>query len=381
MNGADVSGELRGDAAGAERMPDVGDGALDGDTVPSSLHVLDSLHPGGAQNVAIDLASWLVGKGGDVTIAAPDGPLADRLPSGVAFEPLPTGPAAVGGLARAVLARRPRILHAHQRRQALEAAMIGRVLGVPVVEHAHTVLPQTRLRALSFRSAVVFSVGEGVSRMVIERFGRDAGRVLTIGNVPAHRSGPAPVARHAAHRDGAPLRLLGIGRLVEQKDPERFVRVVAAVARHRAVTARWLGDGPLLEPARAIARRLDSPVEFPGTSDDVVAELDASDALLMTSRWEGNPLVALEALLRRRPVFSTAASGVELPDGAAAILTAPNASDDDAFAAVILSAFASGPVLDGFVERAHRHVADDLVPDRVYAPVLREYRRVARGAS
>jgi glycosyltransferase involved in cell wall biosynthesis len=358
-----ATGDLAGDRARRPRA------------VPSSMHVLDSMDPGGAQNVAIDLAGWLVRQGGWSTIVAPPGPLADRLPPGVGFEPLTARALTVAQLARIAARYRPAILHAHQRRQALEAGIVGRLLDIPVVEHAHTVLPSTGLRALSFRSRTVFSVGDNVTRMVTERFDRPVERVVTIGNVPAHRDGPPPTPWRP-DPDG-PLRLLGIGRLVEQKDPLRFVRVVAAMSREHPVRARWLGDGPLLDEARAAARRLDAPVDVVGASEDVVGELDASDALVMTSRWEGSPLVALEAALRRRAVFSTASSGVDVPPYARSMVVVPDACADDSFARAILSAFGDPDRLRSIIDAAHTHVAHDLVPDRVFAPVLATYRALA----
>lgn len=321
------------------------------------------------------MAAWLVAQGGHATITGPPGPLVERLPPGVGFEPLPRGAWSIAALARVVGRSQPAILHAHQRRQALEAGIVGRALGVPVVEHAHSVLPSVRPRALSFRSRTVFSVGPNVTRMIVEDVGRPPARVLEIGNVPSHRGGPPPTPWH---RDGsAPLRLVGIGRLVEQKDPVRFVRVVAALARSQAVYARWLGDGPLLEEARSAAAALGAPVDFVGASDDVVAELDASDALVMTSRWEGSPLVALEAALRRRIVFSTAASGVDVPPYARTTVVVPDGCDDDTFAAVILSAFREPDRISSIADAAHEHAAHDLVPSRVFAPVLATYRELA----
>jgi hypothetical protein len=160
-------------------------------------HVLDSFTAGGAQAVAVQLSAWLAARGAEAHLLGVDGPLAAdaRRAHGPARVHVRPGTVAVGGsvgrfvaglraLDRACREVRPHVLHAHQRREALQCLLVGARHGVPVVEHAHTYLPRAGLRALSFRSAAVFAVSDHVGAMIADRFGRHDG-VLVVGNAPA----------------------------------------------------------------------------------------------------------------------------------------------------------------------------------------------------
>ncbi|MEQ1834564.1 MAG: glycosyltransferase, partial [Candidatus Eisenbacteria bacterium] len=67
-------------------------------------------------------------------------------------------------------------------------------------------------------------------------------------------------------------------------------------------------------------------VQFVGQVEDVGGLLAAADAVLMPSRWEGLPLVLLEAMARARPVVAAAVGGVSdvLQDGVTGTLVPPN---------------------------------------------------------
>ncbi|AGW40794.1 secreted protein [Leifsonia xyli subsp. cynodontis DSM 46306] len=248
------------------------------------LHALDSMAGGGAQQVVLDLVAWSASAGIATAIVAADGPRRGDIPEGVEFLPAADGSflAYTRTLFSACRRFRPTVLHAHQRREALASLLVGRALGIPVVEHAHTVLPDTRLKGLSFRTRRIFSVGPAVTRMLTCTFRVSADRIDTIGNLV-----PGAALAPAADRKPAPGAVIGIGRLEEQKDPLRFSDIVrSGVGRFEGV---WYGDGPLRPDVLAHAARTGSPVRFAGRSTSIIAEMDRAAALLLTSRWEGTP--------------------------------------------------------------------------------------------
>jgi glycosyltransferase involved in cell wall biosynthesis len=67
-------------------------------------------------------------------------------------------------------------------------------------------------------------------------------------------------------------------------------------------------------------------VQFVGQLDDVGALLAAADGVVLPSRWEGLPLVLLEAMARGRPIVATAVGGVAdaIEDGVTGTLVPPN---------------------------------------------------------
>lgn len=115
---------------------------------------------------------------------------------------------------------------------------------------------------------------------------------------------------------GRAIRILFVGRLVEQKRPDRFLRAAARVIQKLpAQPIRFVvaGDGPLRSELEALALKLNlgrDQLEFTGELADVGAVYDQADLLVLTSDWEGTPNVLLEAMARSIPIVATRAGGV-----------------------------------------------------------------------
>ncbi|WP_299819391.1 glycosyltransferase [uncultured Jannaschia sp.] len=130
---------------------------------------------------------------------------------------------------------------------------------------------------------------------------------------------PDPDAAPAPSPDG-PLRLVSIGRFVEQKGQMVLIQALARIRdQHPDAHLVLLGDGPLRpDLERAIAEAgLGSMVTLTGWVDEmrVNAELCAAHALVMPSFAEGLPMVVMEAMAAARPVVTTAIAGIpELVD-------------------------------------------------------------------
>jgi glycosyltransferase involved in cell wall biosynthesis len=116
--------------------------------------------------------------------------------------------------------------------------------------------------------------------------------------------------------DGAPVRLLFAGRLVAQKRPERFLRVVAKLAAElppERLRARIAGDGPLRPEMETLAGTLGlgpDRLEFLGERKDMDAVYGDADLLMLTSDYEGTPNVLLEAMAHGLPFVATRVGGV-----------------------------------------------------------------------
>ena len=110
---------------------------------------------------------------------------------------------------------------------------------------------------------------------------------------------------------GVPLSapLVGtVGRLSKQKSPEDFLRTAAAIHVLRPdVNFVWIGDGPLREEMHALANSLglNEVFHWAGQRQGIPQLLRVLDCFLLTSRWEGFPLVVLESLAAETPVVAT----------------------------------------------------------------------------
>lgn len=145
---------------------------------------------------------------------------------------------------------------------------------------------------------------------------------------------PPPVA------DG-PARLLCIGRLVPQKGFDRALEALARVVRQRPdVHLTIVGVGPCDDELAEQVERLglDPHVTLAGRveHDQIGGLLAACTAVVMPSRFEGLPIVALEAAWMARPVVGTDVPGLRLAvdDGSTGILVASD--DPEALAGAIL---------------------------------------------
>ncbi|GAB7127352.1 hypothetical protein JCM19000A_18590 [Silvimonas sp. JCM 19000] len=154
-----------------------------------------------------------------------------------------------------------------------------------------------------------------------------------------------------------PLRLLFVGRIDVEKQPALWLDTLAAlVERDRLARLTVVGDGPLRGWVESEAQRrgLQQLIEFTGARDDVGAFMQRADFLLLTSWFEGCPLVVLEAMKAGLPVVSTNAGGVvELFGDAPEDFVAAEASGA-ALAAVILAQEPKHPALSARLKlRSH----------------------------
>ncbi len=126
---------------------------------------------------------------------------------------------------------------------------------------------------------------------------------------------PASYSEPATEHRGAGRLIVCVGRLCEQKGQEDLLQAFALTAKPRA-RLRFVGDGPdraLLE-ATARGLHITDDIEWVGAQDPR-GHYMAADLVVLPSRWEGLPLVLLEAMASGAAVVaSTAGSAGVLDD-------------------------------------------------------------------
>ncbi len=106
---------------------------------------------------------------------------------------------------------------------------------------------------------------------------------------------------------GAPV-VGSVGRLSRQKSPLDFVRVAEATLKSTPdAHFLWAGSGPLDADVYRLSQNLGiaSSIHWLGQRNDVPELLKIMDVFLLTSYWEGFPLVLLEAMSAGVPVVAT----------------------------------------------------------------------------
>ena len=121
---------------------------------------------------------------------------------------------------------------------------------------------------------------------------------------------------------------LAAGRLDEAKDYPNLLNAFSDLAqRHSAARLIIAGDGPLKSELHTMIQRLgiEGRVRLLGLHLDMPALYAASDALVLSSAWEGMPNVVLEAMASKRPVVATSVGAVPevVADGESGLIVPP----------------------------------------------------------
>jgi glycosyltransferase involved in cell wall biosynthesis len=108
--------------------------------------------------------------------------------------------------------------------------------------------------------------------------------------------------------------VIGVGRLVAQKDPLRFVEIIAPLlAKRPLLHAYWVGEGELRAhmEAEIAALGLDGRISITGWSTDVKSYLSAANLVVSTAKYESFGYAAAEALAMERPIVAANVSGIQ----------------------------------------------------------------------
>lgn len=121
-----------------------------------------------------------------------------------------------------------------------------------------------------------------------------------------------------------------VGRLDFQKAPLDFIRMAALLTvSHPSARFVMVGDGTLLEAARAEAQSLGVDVIFTGVRADATVVAACFDVYVVSSLYEGLGRALSEALASGRPVVATAVNGVvDLVEPGSTGLLAPPADPE-----------------------------------------------------
>jgi glycosyltransferase involved in cell wall biosynthesis len=116
--------------------------------------------------------------------------------------------------------------------------------------------------------------------------------------------GPVP---HPWLRQGMPPVILGVGRLMEQKDFRTLLQAFARVREERKCRLVILGEGGQRQELQGLAERLGvaEEVDLHGFVENPYPYMRGASVYALSSAWEGLPNVLIEALGVGTPVVAT----------------------------------------------------------------------------
>lgn len=306
-----------------------------------------SMGMGGADKQLLSAAQEMRARGREVRIVSltPLGPMGlEARESGIPTESLDMrrglpDPRGLLRLVRLVRAWRPDVIHSHMVHANLMARVLRLFVRVPVlVSTIHNVYEGGRLRMAAYR----FTNGMVdhmtiVSQAAADRFVGDRivpSELLTV--VPngveteLYRNLP-PGTRDTTRRAlgiGEEFLWLAVGRFEVAKDYPNMLRAFARVRERRPDAVLVIvGRGTLQGESEALAESLGlgGAVRFLGVRSDVPEIMSGADGYVMSSAWEGMPMVLLEAAAAGLPIVSTIVGGNHevVCDGTSGLLVPP----------------------------------------------------------
>jgi glycosyltransferase involved in cell wall biosynthesis len=219
------------------------------------------------------------------------------------------------------------IIHGHSSKGGAIARLAAIGSGTPTIYTPHAMVTMAPdLSALKRRlfglaelilsklSTFIIAVGPAEERFAVAS-GLGRARVVMVPNGIGPMDLPSREQARRACGVGDDAIVIGwVGRLIENKAPDMLIKAVALAARSAPrLRAVLVGDGPMQETLRGVAQSM-------GIADKVtlLGEFDARqvlpafDVFAISSRMEGMPYVALEAMAAGLPIISTVTGGVEL---------------------------------------------------------------------
>jgi glycosyltransferase involved in cell wall biosynthesis len=305
-----------------------------------------SMGMGGADQQILTLAQAMKARGHEVRIVAlaPLGPMGlEAQRAGIPTESLDLH-RNLGlvprffRLVRMIRAWRPDVLHSHMVHANLMARAARALAPVPaLISTIHSINDGGPVRMAAYRLT-----GGLVDRFtIISQLA--AQRDLALGAVPEERLQVVPNAvdtsrfRHLPHARAAIRHELGagdgfvwlaVGRFEPAKDYPTMIAAFGRVSAERPHSQLVLvGKGSLKEEVQRLVRQrdLEGRVRLLGVRRDVPELLSGADGYVLSSAWEGMPVVLLEASAVELPVVATKVGGVPevVEDGTTGLLVPP----------------------------------------------------------
>lgn len=232
----------------------------------------------------------------------------------------------------------PDVLHSHMVHANLLAGALRPLARVPaLVATIHSINDGGPIRMAAYRvsSAVVdrFTI---ISRLAAQRYidiGAVPGRLVQVvpNAVDTDWFRKLPGARAEIRAElglGDEFVWLAVGRFEEAKDyPTMIAGFAQLAARHSNAKLVLVGKGSLQQEVEQLLRthRLEHRVQLTGVRRDVPRLMSAADGYLLSSAWEGMPVVLLEAAAAELPIVATRVGGVAevVEDGQSGLLVPP----------------------------------------------------------
>ena len=279
------------------------------------LHVLNTNRFSGAENVVCQIIDMFKGDSNiDMAYASPDGKIRDALlERNITFFPM--SKLCHSELNRIVNEYKPDVIHGHDIRGAYQASRFSHKAKIIHTIHGNDL----RMRKVSVKSMLYYWAATKaahifwVSKTCLEQYkfyDLVKNKSSLLYNVI---NADAVTKKSISDSNNYGYNVVYIGRIACQKNPQRLMKVLKlAIEKKSSINAAIVGTGDLETETKEIAKKykIEDHVHFLGFQSNPLKILASSKVMIMTSDWEGTPMVALEAMALGVPIVSTPTDGM-----------------------------------------------------------------------
>lgn len=297
------------------------------------MHILSSKIYSGAEKVVCQIIKFFRDDDGiEMVYCSPENENVRYMVGQQGIELLGMEKMSAGEIRRFIAQEKPDLIHAHDMRASFNAALAcGRI---PLISHIHNnaydargLSPKTVAYLLAGFKAkhILWVSNSSYEGYAFHKFFAKKSSVLY--NII---DTDTIFEKKAQDENTYDYDMIYVGRLTFQKDPQRLMHLCARLKESKPdLKVAIVGTGELEEEVKQLCEQLQitENVHFLGFQPNPIKMVHDSKVMILTSRWEGTPMCALEAMALGTPVVSTPSDGMTdlLDDGVNGYLT-----DDDA---------------------------------------------------
>lgn len=335
------------------------------------MHVLNSRIYSGAEKVVCQIIHAFQGEV-EMVYCSPESDIVRKMVEAQGVTYLPMKTMSVSELSRVIREQKPDLIHAHDMRAGFFSALCCG--NIPLVSHIHNnaydargLSPKTVGYLLAgFRAKHIFWVSQSSfdGYAFHKLFARKSSVLYNVIDTDEIYT------KLSQDPNTYDYDLIYVGRLTYQKNPQRLLRLCARLKQDKPdLKVAIVGTGELEEELKTLSQELnlEDTVHFLGFQPNPIKMVACSKAMILTSRWEGTPMCALEAMALGTPVVSTPSDGMKdlLTDGVSGYLT----ESDEQMAKDLLKIFAQ-PEHRQFLAENARKKFDSLNDGKAYKQAI-----------
>jgi glycosyltransferase involved in cell wall biosynthesis len=278
------------------------------------IHLLSSNSYSGAENVAINIITSL-SQEYEFVYASPSGPI-EKLLAERKIPHLPVNRMNPFHIRSICKQWKPDIIHAHDFR----ASIVSAATLYPCTKISHLHQNPTWARGLNFNSLLytLSSPMYGKIAVVSSEILREAifsGIIRNKTVVLKNNVDIENVIKSSADINlSEKYDLVFVGRLTDVKDPLRFIDIISKIIEYKQnIKVAMVGDGDLRGECEGKIKhlQLEKNIKIMGFLSNPFGVMNNSKLLVMTSKWEGFGLVAVESMIMGKPVVASSVGGLK----------------------------------------------------------------------